>query len=72
MEGTRKKNLPESVDVLVLDGSGRLREDVGLEELPYHLSDPDSLVWCDIASTEGGGRAVPMGVSCGRSSGSTS
>ena len=54
MEGTRKKNLPESVDVLVLDSSGRLRQDVGLEELPYHLSDPDALVWCDIASTEGG------------------
>ena len=54
MERTRKKNLPESVDVLVLDSSGRLREDVGLEELPYRLSDPHALVWCDIASTEGG------------------
>ena len=54
MEETRKKNLPESVDVLVLDGSGRLRDDVGLEELPYHLSDPEALVWCDISSTEGG------------------
>ncbi len=54
VEETRKKNLPESVDVLVLDSSGQLREDVGLEELPYHLSDPDALVWCDIASLEGG------------------
>ena len=42
------------MDVLVLDGSGRLRDDVGLEELPYHLSDPEALVWCDISSTEGG------------------
>ena len=54
MEETRKKNLPESVDILVLDSSGRLLDDVGLEELPFHLSDPDTLVWCDIASTEGG------------------
>lgn len=70
MEETRKKNLPESVDVLVLDSSGQLKDDVGLEELPYHLSDPDALVWCDIASL-GGGRVDPTGGSCGRYSGST-
>ncbi len=50
----RTKNLPENVDLVVLDGSGVLRTDLGLEELPYHLSDPDALIWCDIASTEGG------------------
>lgn len=54
MADTRTKNLPENVDLLVLDGSGVLRTDVGIEELPFHLSDPEALVWCDIASTEGG------------------
>jgi magnesium transporter len=54
MANTRTKNLPENVDLLVLDGSGVLRTDLGIEELPFHLSDPDTLVWCDIASTEGG------------------
>ncbi len=48
------KSLPENVDLMVLDGSGVLRTDVGLEELPFHLSDPEALIWCDIASTEGG------------------
>ena len=47
------KNLPENVDLMVLDGSGVLRTDVGLEELPFHLSEPEALIWCDIASTEG-------------------
>lgn len=50
----RTKNLPENVDLVVLDGSGELRTDVDLEELPYHLSDPEALIWCDISSTEGG------------------
>ncbi len=54
MEFTRTKNLPDGVDLLVLDGSGELRTDVGLEELPVHLSDPEALIWCDIYSTEGG------------------
>jgi magnesium transporter len=54
MEEMRTKNLPENVDILVLDGAGELRTEVSLEELPYHLSDPEVLVWCDIASTEGG------------------
>ncbi|CAA9447201.1 MAG: Magnesium and cobalt transport protein CorA [uncultured Rubrobacteraceae bacterium] len=54
VEDMRTKNLPENVDLVVLDGSGVLRTDLGLEELPYHLSDPDALIWCDIASTEGG------------------
>src|ERR687886_159702 len=56
MADTRTKNLPHNVDLLVLDGSGVLRTDVGIEELPYHLSDPGALIWCDIASTEGGQR----------------
>ena len=54
MEDMRTKNLPENVDLVVLDGSGELRTDVGLEELPYHLSDPEALIWCDVSSTEGG------------------
>ncbi len=54
MADLRTKNMPENVDLVVLDGSGVLRTDVGIEELPFHLSDPEALVWCDIASTEGG------------------
>lgn len=54
MEDMRTKNLPENVDLVVLDGSGVLQTDVGLEELPYHLSDPEALIWCDVSSTEGG------------------
>ena len=54
MADMRTRNLPENVDLLVLDGSGVLKTDVGLEELPYHLSDSGALIWCDIASAEGG------------------
>lgn len=56
MADTWTKNVPENVDLLVLDGSNKLRTDVGVEELPYHLSDPEALIWCDIYSTEGGQR----------------
>ena len=45
---------PECVDALVLEGSGALRREVDLAGLPHHLSDPRSLIWCDIHSTEGG------------------
>jgi magnesium transporter len=45
---------PECVDVLVLRSSGGLPTEVSLEELPRHLADPSSLIWCNIASTEGG------------------
>jgi magnesium transporter len=45
---------PECVDVLVLESSDGLPTEVSLEELPRHLADPRSLIWCDIASTEGG------------------
>jgi magnesium transporter len=48
------KKLPENVDLMVLDASGRLREDVNLEDLPSYLADKDALVWCDIHSNEGG------------------
>jgi magnesium transporter len=54
IEDPKTKNIPEDVDVLVLDGSGKLQTDVGLEELSYHLSDPEALIWCDIYSTKGG------------------
>lgn len=48
------KKLPENVDLMVLDASGRLREDVNLEDLPEYLANKGALVWCDIHSTEGG------------------
>src|SRR5215217_4358653 len=54
MEHTSIAKLPEDLDLLVLDGSGNLRTDVGLEQLLGYLSEPDTLVWCDIYSTEGG------------------
>jgi len=54
MEQTRTKSLPEGVDLLVLARSGEIRADIGLEELPRYLADPEALVWCDIYSTKGG------------------
>src|SRR5215210_3220847 len=54
MQYATTKNLPENVDLMVLDASGTLREHVGLEELPDFLADKGSLVWCDIYSIEGG------------------
>jgi len=60
MERMRTKNLPEGVDLLVLDRSGELQTDLALEELPHYLSDPEALVWCDIHSTKGG-QAGPYG-----------
>jgi magnesium transporter len=44
----------EDVDVIVLEDSGELRTVLDLAELPHHLSDPRSLIWCDITGTEGG------------------
>jgi hypothetical protein len=49
-----RRTQTKGVDVLVLEGSGELQTKVDLAELPHHLSDPRSLIWCDIASTEGG------------------
>jgi len=60
MERMRTKNLPEGVDLLVLDRSGEIQIDISLEELPHYLSDPEALVWCDIHSTKGG-QAGPYG-----------
>ena len=54
MQYARTKNLPENVDLMVLETSGTLREDIGLDELPGFLADKDSLVWCDIYSLQGG------------------
>ena len=51
---TATTKLPENVDLIVLDASGAVRRDVGVEEIPGYLSDPDSLVWCDVYSIEGG------------------
>jgi magnesium transporter len=44
----------EDIDVIVLERSGELRTKVDLAELPHHLSNPKSLIWCDITGTEGG------------------
>jgi len=49
-----KRGLPEKVELMVLDASGALREDVGLDELPRYLEDPNALVWCDVYSSDGG------------------
>jgi len=54
IEDLKIKNLPDNVDVLVLDGSGMLQADVRLEELLRYLSPPEALIWCDVYSTEGG------------------
>jgi magnesium transporter len=54
MQHATTRNLPENVDLMVLDASGTLREEVGLEELPDYLADKSSLVWCDIYSIQGG------------------
>lgn len=54
MGSTATEKLPENVEVIVLDSSGNLRENVGLEDIPGYLSDGSALVWCDIYSTEGG------------------
>jgi magnesium transporter len=54
MQSTTIRNIPENVALMVLDASGTLREDVGVEELPDFLSDKNSLVWCDIFSLQGG------------------
>ena len=39
---------------MVLDASGRLREDVSPGELRGYLADENALVWCDVYSTQGG------------------
>src|SRR3712207_7837078 len=46
----------EGIDVIVLERTGELRTGVNPAELPHHLSNPRSLVWCDITGTEGGQR----------------
>ena len=48
------EGLPEGVEVVVLDSSANLHEDVALEELPGYLSDDGALVWCDISNQDGG------------------
>ena len=71
VEDLKTKNLPEDVDVLVLDGSGRLQTDVGLKELLRYLSaDPEALIWCDVYGTQGGQNG-PYGGCCEMSSAST-
>lgn len=54
VQSAATQKLPENVEVMVLDSSGDLREDVSPEELPGYLSDKDALVWCDISGTENG------------------
>ncbi len=38
------KKLPENVDLMVLDASGDLRDNVNPEELPGYLADKESLI----------------------------
>ncbi len=57
---TKTENLPEGVELMVLEPSGDLREDVMLDELAGYLSDEDALVWCDI-SRQNGGQDGPYG-----------
>jgi magnesium transporter len=48
------KDLLNNVEIMVVDSSGNLREDVHAEELPGYLLDENALIWCNISSTEGG------------------
>jgi magnesium transporter len=52
MEASSSKKLLENAEIMVLDSSSNLREDVGLEELTDYLSGKDALVWCDISATD--------------------
>ena len=54
MQPAATQRLPESVEVIVLDAEGELREDIEPGEIPGYLSDKDALLWCDVSSTEGG------------------
>ncbi len=54
MGRTGTEKLPESVELMVLDSSGNLKDDVGLEELSGYLADKDAIVWCDVSSQDGG------------------
>jgi hypothetical protein len=49
-----KRAQTEGVDAIVLESSGDLRTELDPAELPYHLSDPGVLIWCDITGTKGG------------------
>src|SRR3712207_2187335 len=49
-----KRARTEDIDVIVLERSGELRTELDPAELPHHLSDPGSLIWCDITGTERG------------------
>jgi magnesium transporter len=53
MQAAGSKKLPEHVEVMVVDSSGKVRENVGSEELSECLSQKNGLIWCDISSTEG-------------------
>src|SRR5215203_5894820 len=54
MQPAVSNKLPENVEVIIVDSSGNLREDVNVEELSAYLSDKDALIWCDISSNVGG------------------
>ena len=38
----------------MLIGTDESGTEVGLEDLPHHLAEPKTFVWCDVATTEGG------------------
>jgi hypothetical protein len=51
---TMEREQVEGIDVIVLERPGELRTEVDLAELPHPLSNPKSLIWCDVTGTEGG------------------
>src|SRR3712207_3161202 len=53
---TMEREQVEAIDVIVLERPSELRTGVNPAELPHHLSNPRSLIWCDITGTEGGQR----------------
>ena len=50
---TMEREQVEGIDVTVLERPGELRTEVDPAELSHHLSNPRSLIWCDITGTEG-------------------
>ena len=67
MQYAATKNLPENVDLMVLDASGTLREDVALEELPEFLADEARLSGATSTASRVG-RTDPMAGYCVKSS----
>lgn len=54
MQPAVSNELPEHVEIMIVDSSGNLHESVNAEELSDYLSDNNALIWCDISSTADG------------------